>query len=469
MANWEYKVLSGGKMGLGSMAMLEQFLNELGQQQWEVVSWQTDPETPLKFAGLARRPILRDYAPAEMPAAMDKEAIAAAKEEADREREAWVETLAREREFYAKSIEEEGSQEDEDDERDLAGDLLDKIRPLMKRNQRGPGAAGSATYLAKKLDKAEEDLIGALAEAGLELGDDETDSKPLEHGGEMLWLNSNSRGEVWINSVPKSRYRPPQPRKARDEAKPAETGQAESERPAESDAPQEAAGQTPASLPEGSALLARLRQMMRRNRGGRGLSGSLPFLSRALRQSEESLAAALATLGLVLPEDPNAEPAPVEIEGHEYFLNKNEKGQVWINAREKASGAKEGAESAPAPEPAAASELPPVLSAEAPAPVAAVVVTVENALEIALPHLAKAGRGASCSSKVADVAGALGVSQASLIDALVGSGLSVPVEAGEKPVFAEAVGNRFWLSREEDESLSLNAKPSRRPRTKRKD
>jgi hypothetical protein len=464
MANWEYKVLSGGKMGLGSMAMLEQFLNELGQQQWEVISWQTDPETPLKFTGLAKRPILRDYTPSEMPAAMDKEAIAAAKEEAEREREAWIETLAREREFYAKSIEEEGSQEDEDDERDLASDLIDKIRSLMKRNQRGPGAAGSATYLAKKLDKAEEDLIGALAEAGLELGDDETDSKPLEHGSEMFWLNSNSRGEVWINSMPKSRYRAPQPRKQRDESSTAETEQ----QPAK-DTGVRAVPAPDEPLPEGNALLARLRPMMRRNRGGRGLSGSLTFLSRALRQSEESLAVALATLGLVLPEDPKAEPAPVEIDGHEYFLNKNEKGQVWINVRETASDAKEGAESAPAPESAGASDLPPVLSSDEPTIVATAPLTTENALEIALPHLAKAGRSAAAASKVADVAGALGVSQASLIDALVGAGLAVPVEAGEKPVFAEAEGHRFWLSRDEDDALSLNAKPSRRPRTKRKD
>lgn len=462
MANWEYKVLSGGKMGLGSMSMLEQFLNELGQQQWEVISWQTDPENPLKFTGLARRPILRDIAPGEMPAAMDKEAIAAAKEEAEREREAWIETLAREREFYAKSIEEEGSQEDEDEERDLAGDLIEKLRKMMKRNQRGPGASGSVTYLAKKLDKAEEDLIGALAEAGLELGDDETDSEPLEHGGEMLWLNSNSRGEVWINSVPKSRYRRPQPKKQADDARPAEAGQ-----PAANGGEKEKAAQPPAPLPEGTALLERLRPMMRRNRGGRGLSGSLPFLSRALRQSEESLATALATLGLVLPEDPKAEPVPVEIEGHEYFLNKNEKGQVWINARGK--GAEEAAkESASPPETAVASDEPPVLSGDEPAPVASVEVTQENVLEVALPQLAKAGRGISA-SKVADVAGALGVPQATLIDALVGAGLAVPVEAGEKPVFAEAGGHRFWLSRDDDDSLSLNAKPSRKPRAKRKD
>jgi hypothetical protein len=90
-------------------------------------------------------------------------------------------------------------------------------------------------------------------------------------------------------------------------------------------------------------------------------------------------------------------------------------------------------------------------------------------LELALPQLAKAGRSATAASKVADVAGALGVPQATLIDALVDAGLTVPIEAGEKPVFAEAEGSRFWLSRGEDETLSLNAKPSRRPRTRRKD
>jgi hypothetical protein len=468
MANWEYKVLSGGKMGLGSMAMLEQFLNELGQQQWEVVSWQTDPETPLKFSGLARRPILRDITPAEMPAAMDKEAIAAAKEEADREREAWVETLAREREFYAKSIEDEGSQEDDDDDedRDLVGDLFAAVRPLMKRNNRGPGASGSVVYLAKKLDQSEEDLIGALSEAGLKLGDDEKDSEPLENGGDMFWLNVNSRGEVWINSVPKSRYRPPQPKKQDREAKPSEPRQQEKSGAEPKEPP------APSELPEGAALLARLRPMMRRNRGNRGLSGSLPFLSRALRQSEEALAAALAGLGLTLPDDPKAEAAPVEIEGLEYWLNKNEKGQVWINAREKSAVDAKSAE-ATEREAAADGSVPPILSdgsADASsAPFAPAVVNSETVLELAPEHLAKVGRSTTAVSSVSDLAGALGISEASLIDALIGAGLAVPMDAGEKPVFVEEHGYRFWLSRDDDGPLSLNAKQSRRPRSRKRD
>ncbi|HEY5553219.1 MAG TPA: hypothetical protein VIK52_15100, partial [Opitutaceae bacterium] len=317
---------------------------------------------------------------------------------------------------------------------------------------RGPGAAGSVTYLAKKLDHTEEDLIGALAEAGLELGDEETDSKPLEHGGDMFWLNSNSRGEVWINSVPKSRYRAPRPRKPKDDSRAAEPEQA-----APRGAETEAAPKALEPLPDGTALLAKLRPMMRRNRGGRGLSGSLPFLSRALRQTEESLAAALATLGLVLPEDPKAEPLPVEIEGHEYFLNKNEKGQVWINAREKSDGDAAAVTGAPAA--AEVGDLPPVL----------VALSSENVLELSVPHLGKVGRSAAFASKLADLAPVLGVAQASLLDALVGAGLAVPVESGEKPVFVEGDGHRFWLSRDgDDDVLSLNAKSSRRPRTRRK-
>ena len=458
-------------MGLGSMAMLEQFLNELGQQQWEVVSWQTDPETPLKFNGLAKRPILRDITPAEMPAAMDKEAIAAAKEEAEREREAWIETLSREREFYAKSIEDEGSQEDDDDdeERDLVGDLFDTVRPLMKRNNRGPGASGSVVYLAKKLDQSEEDLIGAFAEAGLELRDDEKDSEPHEHGGDMFWMNVNSRGEVWINSVPKSRYRPPQSKKQAGERKPAEP------RPTKERSAETKETSTPGEMPEGATLLARLRPMMRRNRGNRGLSGSLPFLSRALRQAEEALAEALARLGLTLPEDPKAEVSPVEIDGLEYWLNKNEKGQVWINAREKSAGGAEPAE-ATEQEAVAESSLPPVLhdvpgdvpSAES-ARSAPAIVNAGTVLELAPAHLAKVGRSTTSSASATDLATALGITQAALLDALVGAGLSVPAEAGEKPVFVEEHGHRFWVSRDDAGALSLNAKPSRRPRARKRE
>lgn len=459
MAHWDYKVLSGGKMGLGSMSMLEQFLNELGQQQWEVISWQTDPESPLKFAGLARRPILRDLAPNEMPAAQDKAAIAAAKEEEEKEREAWIETLARERELYASVVEaEEPVIDEEDEERDLVGDLFDTIRPLMKRNKRGPGASGSVTYLAKRLDQSEEDLIGALEEAGLELEDDATDSEPHLHDTEMFWLNSNSRGEIWINSMPKSRYRPPQPMKKQPEPRPGE-----SEKGADQWANQQQA--KPAGpLPEGEDLLEKIRPMMRRNRGNRGLSGSLPFLSRALRHTEDELSKALEAIGLKLPEDPKAEPVPVEIGNDDYWLNKNEKGQVWINAHprreDEGTGAGETADgSAEAKAALADGELPPVL----------VDLSSATVFELVRPHLAKVGRSATSTGLISDISAGMGVSQASLLDSLVGAGLEVPVEAGDRPVFAEGESSQFWLSRGDDDALSLDAKPARKSRAKKKD
>ena len=453
MAHWEYKVLSGGKMGLGSMSMLEQFLNDLGQQQWEIISWQTDPETPLKFTGLARRPIIRDIAPEEMPAAMDEKAIAAAKEEEERERQAWIETLAREREFYARAIEAENpEEEDMDEEQDLSAALFDKLRSMMKRNKGRPGASGSVSYLAKKLDKSEEDLIGALAEAGLELEDDEQDSKPREHGNDMFWLNENSRGEVWINSMPKSRYRPPKPKKTEQEAKSADGGKPAD--PAKGKEPPP----PPEPLPDGTALLEKLRPLMRRNRGGNGLSGSLPFLSRALRHTEAELATALAALGIELPEDPKAKPEPVAVEEFEYFLSKNEKGQVWIDAKPLAG---EGDKTEPTP---AAGSTP----TETPAGSDSESKEPDSLLAQVLPHLAKVGRTLTHSSAAADVAAALGISQATLIDGLVAKGLVVPVEPDDKPVVAEDDGNQFWFSRSPEDALALNAKPVRKGRSRTK-
>lgn len=464
MAHWEYKVLSGGKMGLGSMALLEQFLNELGQQQWEVINWQTDAENPLKFTGLARRPILRDLSPQEMPAAQDKAAIAAAKEEEEKEREAWIETLAREREVYAGVVAAEGPDE-EDEDRDLGGDLFETLRPLVKRNKRGPGSSGSVPFLAKRLDQSEADLIGALAEAGLELADESGDSDAHEHGDEMYWLNRNSHGEIWINSMPKSRYRAPQPRETAPEPKALEPRKAAE--PSEN----RESGRPPELLPEGDALIEKIRPMMRRNRGNRGLSGSLVFLSRALRHTEEGLTDALATLGLKLPDDPKAEPVTVEITGNDYWLNKNEKGQVWINARQPREGA--GAPEAtteigvgiPGSETAKSTHAAAEPGAEVPG------VNGANVLQLALPHLAKTGRGTTVTAVVAEVAGGIGVSQALLLDALVVAGLEVPVDAGGKPVIVEHEGEQFWFSRGAEDELSLNAKPKpvRRSRARKSD
>ena len=206
--------------------------------------------------------------------------------------------------------------------------------------------------------------------------------------------------------------------------------------------------------------MEKLKPLMRRNRNGRGLSGSLPFLSRALRHSEADLATALAALGLAVPEDPKAEPLPVGIEGGEYWMNRNEKGQVWINAREPGVEPTDTVKETAAAPTEVASEG----QSETPAP-----LTAANALALAYPHLAKVGRSTTASATAPDLAGALGVSQASLIDALVGAGLQVPVEASDKPVTVEFDGSQFWFSRAEDQSLALNAKPARKSRARKKD
>jgi hypothetical protein len=72
---------------------------------------------------------------------------------------------------------------------------------------------------------------------------------------------------------------------------------------------------------------------MRRNRRGPGASGSTGFLSRALRCAEGDLLAGFATIGLVLPAGENDEPVFVELGEDVWWLNKDQRGGIWINQR----------------------------------------------------------------------------------------------------------------------------------------
>src|SRR5205085_8361613 len=78
--------------------------------------------------------------------------------------------------------------------------LLEKIRPLMRRNRRGPGGSGSLSFLARALRTSEDDLRTAFAGLGLTVPSS-ADDKPVyvEIGNEVWWLNSDSRGGLWIN------------------------------------------------------------------------------------------------------------------------------------------------------------------------------------------------------------------------------------------------------------------------------
>ena len=61
MSLWEYKIITSGKGGFASPAMLEKFLNDLGRDEWEIVEFRSSPDNPLAFTGLARRSTQRDW------------------------------------------------------------------------------------------------------------------------------------------------------------------------------------------------------------------------------------------------------------------------------------------------------------------------------------------------------------------------------------------------------------------------
>ncbi|MES1167974.1 MAG: hypothetical protein ABUL61_02270, partial [Oleiharenicola lentus] len=61
MSNWEYRIISSGKGGFASPALMEKFLNDLGGENWEIISFHQPPDNMLAFHGLARRSAQKDW------------------------------------------------------------------------------------------------------------------------------------------------------------------------------------------------------------------------------------------------------------------------------------------------------------------------------------------------------------------------------------------------------------------------
>ena len=234
MSNWEYKVITSGKGGFASPALLEKFLNDLGQESWEIISFQTQPDNLLAFTGLVRRPTQRDWT-------LEDAAAAAARAEADKLRAEFeakfraassnaAATSAAEDKAEVFLAEEKpgsddglrrlvdtsrdqdpdapeddnGGEKDEWDKLSSEDELptfFEALRPHMRRNQRGPGMSVGVDYLAKKWKLDEADIKGALVECGLQIPADEN-AKPVfvEFEGDLFWVNINRRGEIWINT-----------------------------------------------------------------------------------------------------------------------------------------------------------------------------------------------------------------------------------------------------------------------------
>lgn len=415
MSLWEYKVITSGKGGFATPDRMEKFLNDLGREEWEIVHFQTAPENFLAFTGLARRSTQRDWT-------LEDAAAAAAKAEAEKLRAefeakfkaasssapaapeerapSFVEEKSAPDDGFRKLVDtsrdddpeaEEDEKADEWDkltaaEEDELPTFFEAIRPHMRRNQRGPGMSVGVDYLAKKWDQSEDDIRGALTECGFVIPPDE-DAKPeyLEYDGDLYWLNINRRGELWINTKEKPRpvFRAVKAQKVAveeeapkaapsgdaaegGERKPDEAGtSAEGAAAPQGEARegregrQQKSGGTPQPLPEGVALLQKIRPHMRRNRRGPGGSGSTTFLSRALRTNETELKAAFAALGLTIPATAADKAVYTEFGDELWWLNLDSRGGLWINGREKKEGetaasATEAAAAAPAEAPAGA-------------------------------------------------------------------------------------------------------------------
>jgi hypothetical protein len=554
MSLWEYKVITSGKGGFASPALLEKFLNDLGRDEWEIVEFRAAPDNPLAFSGLARRTTQRDWT-------LQDAAAAAAKAEAEKLRAefeakfkaatapggapaeerapSFLEEKVAPDDGLRKLVDTSHDAEPEDEEEAKADEwdkltaaeedelptFFEAIRPHMRRNQRGPGMSVGVDFLAKKWDQAEEDLKGALGECGFTVPADE-DAKPeyVEYDGDLYWLNVNRRGELWINMKEKPRpvfksvkgqrvvvEEPAKPDRPEKAPKTEDKGQKSAEGDLTAGAPVGAAEQPAAEgegqdgkaqpapagapLPEGAALLDKIRPHMRRNRRGPGGSGSATFLSRALRVNEADLKTAFTGLGLTVPATPNDKPVYTEIGNEVWWLNSDSRGGLWINGREKKQGeviahattpvAETPLETAPgaaAPDAVPAPEVAPsvaVAPAPEPSPVApppaAPVTEAPVAPTPSEPSAQPATGGTlaavrlvlkettrgSIAGKLERVAEELNKSPDDLLAALVGAGMKVPEKPREKPVFVEHAGEILWLNRNAKGELWVNAKASK--------
>lgn len=526
MANWEYKVISSGKGGFATPALMEKFINDLGQEQWEIINFHTAPDNPLAFTGLARRTTLRDWT-------LEDAAAAAARAETDKLRAEFeakfkgintggattadekAETLIDEKaapdDGFRRPV--DTSRDDDpdapqDDEwhkltaEDELPTFFDALKPHMRRNQRGPGMSVGIDMLAKKWRLEEGDIKTALVECGMQIPADEN-AKPVyvEYDGDLFWVNINRRGETWINvrEKPEPVFRIVAGKRLSDEEAPQDTHQPaprreehaerERERPAQAPhQPHPSAPRSPEAAPAPhqqqpaapKTFLGKLRGMMRRNHRGHGWSGSFPYLTKALKLDEAALLAELAQFGVQLPPEGETKPVFTPEGDFIYWLNKNQRGEIWINAqlaREHARATGAATEPKPAsetPAPAASASVPaplptePVATTPAATDAAPVAAEVRAPAEKRMPgHTLSAmrllmepkKRGEGFTVAIKDVLAKLETSQEQVMAALAEAGLTLPATPKDKPTFAEHNGDLFWLNANAKGQAWINAKP----------
>jgi hypothetical protein len=506
MANWEYKVISSGKGGFASPALMEKFINDLGQEQWEIINFHTAPDNALAFTGLARRPVQRDWT-------LEDAAATAARAETDKLRAEFEAkfkavttgaTAPATEEKPADFIEEKAAPEDgfrrpvdtsRDDDPDAPEDewhkltaedelpsFFDALKPHMRRNQRGAGMSVGVDYLAKKWKLEETDIKTALVECGLQIPADEN-AKPVyvEYDGDLYWVNINRRGETWINTreKPEPVFRIVQGKRLADDEVPAEMAATPAPAPPEPRREdrrderreeRQRQPQQPAQPPREDAgaprtLLAKIRGMMRRNRRGHGWSGSFPYLTKALKLDEAQLLEQLAAFGLRL--EGGAEPVVAHENGFAYWLNKNQRGEIWINAEEGAGSREQktedrGQDAETRPEGERAHESPRADVVETKS------LPPENILTAVRLLMAPKKRGEGVTAPIGELAAKLEKSDEQVMAMLASTGLQLPESPKAKPTFAEHGGEIYWLNANAKGQVWLNAKQSAAKKSKAK-
>ena len=499
MSNWEYKTISSGKGGFASPALMEKFLNDLGQENWEIISFHQPPDNSLAFHGLCRRSAQRDWT-------LEDAAKAAARVETDKLRAEFEAKFKAGSSQTGAAVEEEGETFLAEEKGGVAGDLrrprditsdgdpdapedetgappkdawdklaaedelptfFDALRPHMRRNQRGPGMSVGLDYLAKKWQLDESDLKGALVECGLPIPADEN-AKPVqvEYEGELYWVNINRRGEIWINlrDKPQPVFRIVQGKRVENSEEPAPPASSGSEthavEPREERTPSEDRNQRqPLAEPESSApktYLDKIRGQMRRNRHGHGWSGSFQYLTKALKLDDAGLIAQLAEHGVTLNEDPAAKPAFHEENGLLYWLQKNQRGEIWINARKgRADEAEQRTDDRGSSFAKATEDTVPATEAAVPA---ANPLPSENILTAVRLLMAPKKRGEGVTAPLTELAEKLEQTPEA-VQALLGSaGLHLPDSPKAKPTFAEHGGEVYWLNANPKGQVWINAK-----------
>ncbi|HWA27726.1 MAG TPA: hypothetical protein VG734_18870 [Lacunisphaera sp.] len=534
MSNWEYRIISSGKGGFASPALMEKFLNDLGRENWEIISFHQPPDNALAFHGLARRSAERDWT-------LEDAAKAAARVEADKLRAEFEAKFKAGTGQGAAGAEEEGetflaeekggvdgdlrrlrdtSRDDDPEaeeengngnggpkdewdklaEEDELPTFFDALRPHMRRNQRGPGMSVGLDHLAKKWSLDESDLKNALVECGLQIPADEN-AKPVyaEYEGELYWVNINRRGEIWINlrDKPQPVFRVVQAKRlenAEEAAKTDSAGGGEPAAGAASDEPRQEAGsddgQRPAQPSDQPAkpktFLDKVRGQMRRNRRGHGWSGSFQYLTKAFKTDEAGLLAQLGEHGVTLAE--SGPPAETTEGDFTYWLNKNNRGEIWINSERKRANRDQKTEDG-APRTDSPAEAPPAAGVADPGSSAATTPAADPGIPIEtagvparetapMPAGSPGGstpppentltavrllmqpkkRGEGVAALVGELATKLDQAPEALISALAAAGLTPPSSPKGKPTFAEHGGELYWLNLSAKGDLWLNAK-----------